>query len=293
MSYAPRPYDTLQYALAQTEQQDERDREYWEPKVSKDGWTLHYADEHHIGRQMPYAMALISVWHDQGNSHFYAPAKYDYSNIEHAVVVFDDEIMTFRRRNPYNRQSDELTFAYSLYGKDHFIRDNEQYFRNLPTGNYRLEIKIPLFSMEKVVSRFTAADGRYSVSTTNGVYTSFELEKNDGFLGLSRSANEAEVAYVWSLDQEPTNIDKFYHEMHRRALAHCPGYEDEYAGFAEDNTRPAFINNDQTIEALQYPQLGGLPVVEHAIGDVVQPVQDVLHLLGNTQPPRAAPTRTA
>lgn len=216
--------ETLEHALAQTEQNDERDEDFWLPLVLEHGYAVHFGDEHGIGRQLPYAMTVIDVQHVRGNDYFSGPVNDTGAALEHLVIVFADELHTTSKGLPSNRQSDGNTYVYKLYSLEHHVSDNLTDFAALPSGDYKLEILVPLFKVEPIISIYggTIPSKAYRVSTSGYVYDSGELEAGNGFMGVIAGPDltVAPRGSVWKLLNKPTNVTQaFRNEMCRRQWA--------------------------------------------------------------------------
>lgn len=216
--------ETLGHALAQTQQQDERDDDWWLPVINESGWILYLGDEHGIGRQLPYALIVIDVQHAAGEHSFLGPVNDTGRALGYPVIVFADELKSAIGPTPTNRQSDGNTYIYQLYGVERHVPDDVQDFAALLTGRYKLEIMVPLFKTEPVVSMWRYDHG-YRVSAGRYVYDSVELEEGIGFMGIVRRSNVivAPRGFVWKLCNGPVNIKEFENEMHARAWVYFDG----------------------------------------------------------------------
>jgi len=211
---------------------DERHFDYWLPKVVHQGWVLRMIDYPTLRHELPHAMALIQVNHKQGEPFFYTSGSSP-PTFGHHLVVLAHELVN----GPFTKFGE---CDYRLHnGREYAVPFDGMMteFQELPTGRYWLDVQVPLFKVEEVLTWRAHEDG-FRVGTSAGfVYDSDELRAGDGFMGLVNEPSGKVL--VWKLLIRASNLDEYRNEMGGREWVYFPyGLDQEVELKIERDPRP-------------------------------------------------------
>ncbi|KAF2479322.1 hypothetical protein BDY17DRAFT_303676 [Neohortaea acidophila] len=205
---------------------------------------------HHaaINQRLPYALNVKTVTlRPDGKFVFYEPRP-----SSHKPLVIDAQDLVYcvepREANP---RIDDIGVEMRLYGKEHFVPaldagllSTVQAYAALPTGEYTLEITVPLFSTAWVTG-MVSADGGMLVETQGRGMTWVE-ETINGTPALSGLQRSFRRSWLWVIYSEPVPVLMFESEMGGRVSWLSASTSDGTS--EEDSDATIEEDSDETIE---------------------------------------------